>query len=393
MKTSIFLCLSTLLAVPTISRAESSSLPSAVFGPSVFEQVLHEESDGLTIRAQSPGPVLLPPLDSTTVFQQPPYDPNAPLYDPNVGGGVPYDPAYPAPVPYDPWSPAGGTNVYPPGSNPGVFGLNGPQPYRFNSWTERIDAFYMAEAGTSTPTTGDFGMSGIDLNKDFPVSVAGNWVFTTSMDYGARFLSGPFGGPTNSHLPGNLHRFGLGFKLASPMTYGWGFEAAIEPWLATDFGGLSRDAFLIDGHVAALWQWSPQLMWIFGVSYWDRVDGIVLPYGGLVWTPNEFWEFRLVFPKPRVTAFIGAPLGVPTWAYASAEYHVEAYEVNSLAGGQSSRVQFSDWRAMGGLRWETPRYTSFVEAGYVFDRKVKFGQYGGNFNIDPGFMTRIGVRF
>lgn len=394
MKTSLFLCLSTLWAAPTISRAEPASLQSAPFRASVFEQSLYEESDGLIIRAQSPGPVLLPPLDSTTVFQQPPYNSNAPLFDPNVSGGVPYDPTYPAPVPYDPWSAGGGTNASPFGSQPGTFGLNGPQPYRFNSWTERIDAFSMASSGTSTPTTGDFGMSGIDFNKDFPIPVAGNWVFTPSMDYGARFLSGPLGGPTNSHLPGNMHRFGLGLKLASPMTYGWGFEASLEPWLATDFGRApTGDAFMLDAHAAALWQWSPQMMWIMGISYWDRVDGIVLPYGGLVWTPNEFWEFRLVFPKPRVTAFIGAPLGVPTWAYASAEYHVEAFEVNSLAGGQGDRVQFSDWRAMGGLRWETPRITSFIEAGYVFNRQVKFGQFGGNFDIDPGFMTRIGVRF
>ncbi len=397
MKTSLFLCLSTILAVPTIGRAESAPVPSAGFGHSIFEQALLEEPDGLIIRAQSPGPVLLPPIDSTTVFQQPPYNPDAPLMDPNVSGGVPYDPNYPAPVPYDPWSAGGGSNAYPNGSQPGTFGLNGPQPYRFNAWTERLDVFYMADAGTNHPVAGslgNFNMFGVDFNKDCPIPIAGNWVLTPSLDYGGRFLSGPNGTLTNSHLPGDLHRFGLGVKLASPMTYGWGVEASVEPWLATDFDGApTSKAWMLDAHAAALWQWSPQLMWIFGVSYWDRVDNIILPYGGVVWTPNEFWEFRLVFPKPRVTAFLGAPLGVPTWAYVSAEYHVEAYEVNSLAGGQNDQVQFSDWRAMGGLRWETPRVTSFIEAGYVFDRKVKFDRFGGNFNIDSGFMTRVGLRF
>ena len=101
-----------------------------------------------------------------------------------------------------------------------------------------------------------------------------------------------------------------------------------------------------------------------------------------------------MFPKPRVTAFIGAPLGVPTWLYASAEYHVEAYEVNSLNGvNDTDRVQFSDWRATGGIRWETPRITTFLEAGWVFDRKVKYDKFGGDFDIDSGFTTRVGLRF
>lgn len=388
-KTSPFLCLCLTLAISTICQAESTRPRQ-----SLFEQALHEESDGFTYRGQSPGPVLLPPLDSTTVFQQPPYDPNTQMMSPNVNGGVPYDPSYPAPVPYDPWSNGDGSGGYPYGPPPGTCGLNGPQPYRFNTWTNRVDGFYMADAGTNHPNLGDFGMSGVDMSTDRPIPIAGNWVLTPTLDYGGRFLSGPNGGLTNSHLPADLHRFGLGVKLSSPMTYGWGIEASIEPWIASDLdGSLTSKAWLFDGQIAALWQMSPQLMWIFGVSYWDRVDSIILPYGGVVWTPNEFWEFRLVFPKPRITAFIGAPLGIPTWAYASAEYHVEAYEVNSLAAGKSDLVQFSDWRAMGGLRWETPRVTSFIEAGYVFDRKVKFDKFGGAFKVDSGFMTRVGVRF
>ncbi len=389
MKNTLFLCLFAVLASPATVQAES-----VVFQPSAFAQALQADSERLTIRAQSPGPVLMPPVDTTTVFQPAPYDPNAPFMDPGVGGGQPYNPAYPAPVPYDPLSTDIGSSVYPFGTTPGAFGLNGPQPYRFNSWSERFDAFYMSSAGTNHPAIGDFNMWGVDFNKDFPIPIAGNWVFTTTMDYGGRFLEGPRGNLTNSHLPGDLHRLGLGFKLASPMTYGWGFEVSVEPWLATDFGAPpSSKAFLFDGQIAALWQMSPQLMWVFGVSYWDRVDSIVLPYGGLVWTPNDYWEFRLVFPKPRVTAFIGAPMGIPTWLYATGEYHVEAYEVNSLNAGQKDRVQFSDWRAMGGIRWETPRVTTFLEAGWIFDRKVKFDKFGGDFDIDSGFTTRIGLRF
>jgi len=384
-KTSLILCLVALcggLAAPAL----------AAVAPSAFEQALQDGADDIVVRAQSPVPVLLPPEGSYTVNQGPVIDPNSVLMDPNVNAGVPFNQAYPAPVPYDPWSNGGMGYPGATGMQTGI-GLNGPQPYRFNTWTERLDAFWMAGAATSNPAIGDFDMWGVDFSKDYPTQIGGSWVLTPSMEYGGRFMEGPQGALTNSHMPGSMHRFGLGIKMASPMVYGWAIEGSFNPWIASDLdSGLTSDAFMFDGQVAALWQWSPQVMWVMGISYWDRVDGIVLPYGGLVWNPNDFWEFRLTFPKARATAFIGAPLGVPTWLYASGEYHVEAYQVNSVVGGPDL-VQTSDWRVMGGLRWETPRLTTFVEAGYVFDRKVKFDKFGGDFEVDSGFMTRVGVRF
>ncbi|RLS57057.1 MAG: hypothetical protein DWH91_05140 [Planctomycetota bacterium] len=387
MKIQHFLC-SCLVWAGAVAQAADSDRPL-----SSFRQAFADSSDDQIVRAQN-NPVLLPPLGSTTVLQPGPYydgGTGVPI-DPNVGGGVPYSPTYPAPIPYDPWN-GGGNAAYPYGANPGPSGLNGPQPYKFLSWAERLDLFYMQESGTSDPSIGDFEMWGIDFNKEFPMPIGGDWVFTPSFDYGARFLSGPRGGLTNSHLPGDMHRFGMGFKLASPIINRWGLEGSFNPWIATDFDGkLQSDAYMFDGQAAALWQWSPQTTWVLGASYWDRVDSIILPYAGVVWTPNDYWEFRLLFPKPRVTVFLGAPNGVPTWLYASGEYHVEAYEVNSLVGG-SSKVQFSDWRLMGGLRWETPRVTTFIEAGYIFDRKVDFDRLGTDFDVDSGFIGRIGMRF
>ena len=86
-------------------------------------------------------------------------------------------------------------------------------------------------------------------------------------------------------------------------------------------------------------------------------------------------------------------MGIPTWVYASGEYHVEAYETHTVIGPQSERVQFSDLRAMGGIRFEAPRITTFIEAGWIFDRRVKFDRVGGDFKVDSGFTTRIGLRF
>lgn len=138
-------------------------------------------------------------------------------------------------------------------------------------------------------------------------------------------------------------------------------------------------------------------MWALGAAYWDRVDGMVIPYAGVVYTPNQYWEFRLLFPKPRVSVFLGAPWGMPTWAYVSGEYHVEAYEVvvrpPGGGGSQQTRVEFEDWRVLGGLRWEAGWLTTFVEAGWVFGREVDYERVGQDFDVDTGFIARMGFRY
>jgi hypothetical protein len=130
-----------------------------------------------------------------------------------------------------------------------------------------------------------------------------------------------------------------------------------------------------------------------GALYWDRVDDIVLPYAGIVWTPSDYLEFRLLFPKPRVSLFLGAPSGVATWAYVSGEYHVESYEIELSPPGSRDQVQFEDWRVLGGLRFESGWLTSFIEAGWVFDRDVEFRSQGTDFDIDTGFIGRVGFRY
>ncbi len=40
-----------------------------------------------------------------------------------------------------------------------------------------------------------------------------------------------------------------------------------------------------------------QWMYVVGVGYLDRVHNYVLPYSGVVWTPNDRTELRLMFPE------------------------------------------------------------------------------------------------
>jgi len=371
----------------------------------VFDSALTDSDSAAIVRGQSPGqpigPLLGPIQDQNTTLYQPTYqmDPNAgfsqgqaPLVtpqpygmpqpiqsgDPFLNGGMPYA----APSPAAPW----GRYSY--------GGINGAQPIRYG-WNARYDFTYMPSEGTSSPDVGEFGMFGFDLEKEYIKPLPSAWVFSFAPQYNLRLLDGPtdgYAGP--SHLPGDLHRFGLGLKLSTPDVNGSTLEFGFTPALTTDFEMTpSNNGMQYDVHGVWFWRLNPQFMVALGAAYWDRVDDIVLPYAGIVYTPNDYLEFRLLFPKPRISLFLGTPNGIATWAYLQGEYHVESYEMELTPPGSRDQVQFTDWRLLGGFRFEAGWLTTFVEAGGVFGREVEFRRNGRDFEVDPGFIMRAGFRY
>ena len=383
-----------------------SALPESAdveHGPSasIFSPVLELDDAAPVVRGQSPGQPIAPLLDQNTTWYQPTYqpDPNAAFGqsqtpfvtpqpygmpqpigsgDPFLGGGMPYA----APSANAPW----GQYTY--------GGINGAQPVRYG-WNARYDFTYMPPVGTSSPDVGKLSIFGFDLEKDYIKPLPGSWVFSFAPQYNLRLLNGPTDGTAGpSNLPGSLQRFGLGLKLSTPEVYGSTLEVGFNPAFTTDFNvAASGDNMQYDAHAVWFWRWTPQFMVALGAAYWDRVDNIILPYAGIVYTPNDYLEFRLLFPKPRISVFMGTPNGVATWAYVQGEYHVESYSMEFDPGSSRDKVQFTDWRVLGGFRFESGWLTTFVEAGGVFSRQVDFQKAGADFNVDPGFILRAGFRY
>jgi len=394
-------CLSLLLpwdlqaAAPDAPHGHSFALPSNEPSPSAFESALASGDEAPILRGQSPS--TLPPGYGQPV---PGYGQPVPGYgQPMPGYAPPPMQGYPggAPLTNDPWlsgNPYAPSPVYPaqPRGPAYTFGVNGPAPIQYGM-TERIDFTYMADADTSNPNVGSLGIFAFDFEKEFVKPIGNNWTFGLIPHLGIRSWDGPTNGGTSS-LPGSAYSFGLGLKLNSPEVNGWSLELGFDPTLAWDFNSsISSKGVLYDGHAVAFWRANPQWMVALGIAYWDRVDDIILPYAGVVYTPNDLWEFRLLFPKPRISYFLGTPNGVATWVYVQAEYHVEAYQVDTFPVGAKDRVQLQDWRVVGGMRFEAGWLTTFVEAGYVFDRRVEFEQVGTNFDVDGSFIGRVGLRF
>lgn len=268
-------------------------------------------------------------------------------------------------------------------------GINGPQPYRMG-FTPKMDATYLASASAKSPGNGGFSSTEMNFELAHTQQVGPGWIFTNTPQAGFRLWDGP-GTPD---LPGSVYRLGWDFTLATPIVGLWSMQLDFNPSINTDFqSGLAREALNLDGNAMFFYRASPQWMLVLGAGYWDRVDKIILPYAGVVWNPNDLWEFRLLFPKSRISYFVGNVGGAAHWLYATGEYHVESYQIEQPGVGGNQQVQFQDWRVALGLRSDHVWYDKFVEVGYVFGRNVDFKTTTPGFSFSDTLMLRAGVKF
>ena len=329
--------------------------------------MLNTKAEVPQIRAQSPGgyyetPPMTAPLGST----YPTYQPT----DPFQGGTDPVLPFLndPGPMVYS--------------------GINGPQPHRLG-FMPLFDATYIAPSSVKGPGTGHFGVQEYDAGLRHTSDLGEGWAFVNTLQGGARLWDGP-GAPS---LPGSVYRAGWDFLFTTPQAGPWSGQIDFNPSVNSDFhSSLHRQAFNLDGNVTAFYRTSPQVLWVLGVQYWDRVDKMILPNAGVVWNPNDRTELRLLFPKSRISYFLGNFGDAAHWLYATGEYHVESYQV-STPGSSANQVQIRDWRFGIGLRSDHSWYDKYVEVGYVIGRQATFLNTSPDFNIGDGFMARLGVRF
>ena len=132
---------------------------------------------------------------------------------------------------------------------------------------------------------------------------------------------------------------------------------------------------------------------VVGVAFWDRVNLLIVPHVGAIWTPNDRWEFRLLFPKSRASYYLGHWGDTDIWLYGEAEYHVEAWQDTIDTPSIHDRIQIEDERVNLGVRWDHGRYSTFIDGGYVFNRHAKFAGALPGFDIENMGMIRAGLRY
>lgn len=388
MRISLFLIGCLCGALPPAARASDRTafepgqvfhLDAAVPAPRMdMPDVFQAAGRGSIVRAQGGNP---------STFETPPISP--PGIDPNAPYAAPYSPTpYPGGELRDPFLYGDPVLGAPQGSTI-LSGVNGPQPYRFG-YTPRFDYTFLAPAGTQAPGNGKFTSNEFNFELANVKPVGPGWVFTSTPQIGARLWEGP-GSPD---LPPAVYRLGWDLTLAAPIVGLWSMQLDFNPSINTDFGGaLANESLNLDANAMLFYRSSPQLMLVLGVGYWDRVENFILPYAGVVWNPTDRWEIRALFPKSRVSYFLGNFGQASHWLYGSGEFHVESYQINQPGVGSNQQVQFQDWRVAIGLRSDHYTYDKFIELGYVFGRNVDFARATPSFDINDALMLRIGVKF
>jgi hypothetical protein len=275
-----------------------------------------------------------------------------------------------------------------------AFGAVGPQPYRFG-WSSRYDIGYLPQANVHDGgATGKLGIMEINsawrYTTGWPAGLPQS-IFSVTPEFNYRSWSGP----NTPGLPPNVFRFAGDFELATPGNNPISYQLGFTPAFVSDLAASpNSDSFNWDARGVVFLRATPEFMVALGVAFWNRVDNFLIPYAGVVWTPNDYWEFRLLFPKSRISYFLGNWWGSATWAYGGLEYNVEAYQIGLVSpNGQDEKIQISDYRAVFGLRSEGGGVTGFIEGGWVFDRQVAFLHGTPGFDINTGFMCRLGLRF
>ena len=337
------------------------------------------------IRAQSPSPVY-DPFNSGPTLQAP-----------VPAGADPYStfgaPSMSAPYEFNPSSPQG----FDPGMGgaaPGTVyaGVNGPQPFRFG-YIPKMEMGYIPESDFSDFDAG-VEMFELDTELRYNTPFSTGWVLSSApqFDYRAWSVDGTLS-PMNRI---NLYRFGWDLELLKMKSNGWTWDFAVTPSINTDTEhNLTSNAWNFDARIAASYQIDPALMVVLGIQYWDRVDDILIPYGGLVYNPNDLWEIRATFPEARVSRFVGYFWGGHHWLYSSLEYNVEAYQIDTTPIGSSpaNRVQYEDWRWAVGLRSDHVTFDKFIEIAWLFDRNFEFAQDIQKQSVADQVMIRGGIRF
>jgi hypothetical protein len=278
---------------------------------------------------------------------------------------------------------------YDPFSTQFAYGATGVTPYQLG-WYNKQEIAYVPTAPVQG-TTGHFQFTELNGWMRYAALLDDGNLFTWTLVTNSRLLSGPSG----VALEPDVNLIQSDFQLASNDPGPWNWQVGVTPQVNSDFHRqLTQNAYMVDGRAVLFNKISPQLTLAFGAAYLDRNHGHLIPYGGVIWTPDDRWEVRAMFPKSRISYFAGRVDQYDVWLYGSAEYTIDAYQVElDDASRIKERMEMQDYRFLLGINAMRPRFGAYFEGGYITDRHVNFRGPSQNFGIGDTWILRTGITF
>jgi hypothetical protein len=200
-------------------------------------------------------------------------------------------------------------------------------------------------------------------------------------------------GPPAPDLPATLYDAYIEFEWR-PRLARWLFaDLAVTPGVYGDFKDLRSDDFQMRGRGLAIVALSPQLQLVGGVLYVNRLHTKVLPAGGVIWNPDEDTKLNFLFPQPKFARRLATFGDTQWWAYLGGEFGGGRWSVES-ANDSARAIDYTDARVLIGLERLVPRgLNGHVEVGYVFARRVSFGNNARDYKPDSTLLLRAGFNF
>jgi len=270
------------------------------------------------------------------------------------------------------------------------YGICGYQPWRLG-WQRAFDWALIPLASTFDASVGSMQIVEVNNSARLSEQIAPGALFTGTGYFNAHFWDGP----GQIDLPGQVDEISTDLELGFFDRGPWSAQVAFHPQIVNDrWARLNPYSFNFDGRVIVSYLASPEWTLVGGVGFWDRVDLLIVPHAGVIWTPVPRWEFRLLYPRSRISYFLGRRGPREFWVYGAAEYAAEAWQANIGDPTRvADRIQLTDHRLMLGLRWDNGRRSAFLEAGWIFDRAAKFAGPTPDFDLSSVGTIRAGVRF
>jgi hypothetical protein len=211
--------------------------------------------------------------------------------------------------------------------------------------------------------------------------------------YGIHLLDGP----NTPDLPPRLHDAAVKFEHFRPLNDDWLLMADLTLGeFADDNSFNSSEAFRITGGGAGVWRPNDRWKWVFGATYVNRANTQILPVAGLIYTPADDREYRLVFPAPRIAwrlPWTDVPGSDERWFYLGGEFGGGAWAV-TREDGTGDTLDITDWRLfMGVERKIVGGLSRRLELGYVFSRTLEYESDGHSIDLGDTLMLRGGVTY